>query len=325
MMPGLRARFVLELVDAAWPRTNSLGVTRVQKRLPAGAARWFTLGLERKSYPDAIPLDEATTLLLCLDEQLGVGSGQYLEQLVQEYVSPILARDVVSLASSSPRTLLLRLIPAIESIWMDVIPHITATETAGCLRVELGVAGSPRATRFLLHQTLGTLQAAQQLVPLRHLESPRPMVEWFADRVRIELPLRISPVRQGEFDAISPQSRPSQRNLRAARPSLSEQVENILGHREPEGRSSNPPPENTAGRRENELRSSRPPGGSSPPPPPSTGPSSVRESQRGLSTARVAVGPEGRPTSETSLAAPRVPRFGTEAEPRLPKKNNDDE
>lgn len=323
-MAGLRGRFVLELIDAAWRRADSLGVSRVQKRLPTCSARWFTPGLERTNCPDVVPLDEATTLLLCIDEQLGVGSGQYLEQLVLEHVSPILARDVVSLATSTPRTLLLRLIPAIESAWVDVRPHIAATEAPGGLRVELGVTASPRATRFLLHQTLGTLQAAQQLVPLRHLESPRPVVEWFADRVRMELPLRISTGRDNELDTLSPASRPSQRNLRAARPSLSEQVENILSHRDTEPRSSRPPTENPAARRDTDQRSSRPPAGSIPPPPPSGGGTPwPRESQRGLAASRAAVGSEGRSQQEASLQAPKVPRFGTEAEPRSTKKNND--
>ncbi len=236
-MEGFRSRFILDVVETALRRSSALGLTRLQQKLPPAARAWLIPTLEqRANLPEVAPLDEATTLLLQLDEQLGVGSGQFLEGCIADVVTSLIARDVATLATSTPRTLVLRLVPVVQAPWVGVEPQITVTEGTNFLHLSLGVPAQPRATRLLIHHLLGTLSAARQLGPLRHTESQRPVIEWFGDRARLDLPLRhpesLMPPRNS---AAPPPSRPSQRSLPRA-PSLSEQVESILGRRDSDPR-----------------------------------------------------------------------------------------
>jgi hypothetical protein len=110
-------------------------------------------------------------------------------------------------------------------------------------------------------------------------------VDFFGDRARIDVHQRLSqrPLPYPEKQPLS--QRPSQRSTRLLRPSLSEQVESILGHRSPSipapspSASSNLPPANALGMAQ--LRRPTPPGFEAPRP--------------------------SSPLSSSALAAPRVP------------------
>jgi hypothetical protein len=240
------------------------------------------------SRPEFLFLDEVEELLKTLDDSVGGCKSPRFENTVSEtMVRHIQRRTTRSLAESSLRENLSRIIPLLEDCWPIRPPTITVEEVPTGLRVTLAVHGYSRCTRLLAFQMLGAIKFGSRFSIDYTEEEQRSTLDFFGDRARIDIHQRSSQRSIPVAEERPIERRTSQRSLRSLRPSLSEQVESILGHRVP----SIPPP--------NTNRA-----------PPSSHPPSKAASIAKLKRSIPPEGEEGRPSRpqpSSPFAAPRLP------------------
>jgi hypothetical protein len=204
---------------------------------------------------DTILLDDGEELLLFIDTLLGDGSGRVLEALGQELASRALTQGGVAKFGDLQGTVA-RLQAFLDHPFVDTPTLFELKRTDLGFTLMVSVVGRPRATRVLRHLSVGAIQAAERAA--REGMGIKLSAELVADRAILNVRYQRSdapppPAPREETEPPPTSARRATTSMRP--PSLSEEVERILGSRNAPGfgrkisplrrpatRSSNPPP-----------------------------------------------------------------------------------
>jgi hypothetical protein len=309
LIAGFKTRFLLELVELYGEVFGSTELQRLIARMPERHQKGFGPNAPLGSRPEFLFLDEVEELLKTLDDSVGgCKSPRFETTVIETMVRHIQRRTTRSLLESSLRDNLSRIIPLLEDCWPIRPPTITVEEVPTGLRITLAVLGYSRCTRLLAFQMLGVIKFGSRISNDYTEEEQRSTLDFFGDRARIDIHQRSSQRSIPVAEERRIEKRTSQRSLRSLRPSLSEQVESILGHRAP----SIPPPAPSIPSTPSSSSVSR----NAPPPPntnrtpPSSHPPSKAASIAKLKRGVPLEGESGRPSRpepSSPLAAPRLP------------------
>lgn len=235
---GLKTRFVLDLVAAGLRGASSASLARLRARLSGEALAL----LERVHGPsaaesDVTSFDDAEELLLTLDAQLCAGSGQLLERVLEEAIVPHVTRSQGLLRATAQPAGLFQLRALIERPWIDARPQIELDTSSGRYRWLLSIPGRARSTRLFALQCSAALRALHHFSAGADEGPLRITLEYFGDRARLEphhgaVRSTMPPAPEAP---VSIRSR-SASLRRVSRPSLSAEVEEILGSTVPETR-----------------------------------------------------------------------------------------
>ncbi|MGC4070885.1 MAG: hypothetical protein QM784_40655 [Polyangiaceae bacterium] len=229
-------------------------------------------------------------ILWALEDTEPTGPTSRFEAAVMEVTTRNLARRAMVESEVTLRGCLGRLIPIIEDHWPVRPPTITLEDVPSGLRLAMTLLGYSRCTRLLAFQLLGAVKAANRRASASPPDELRTTMNFFGDRARIDIHLPLgSLVGRNTEDRPLPR-RSSSPASRPLRPSLFEQVETILGHRN----SSHPLPSQPV---------------PSQPPPASRPSTSLTSVPPRRATQSIPPSVRSTPHPASPLAAPRVPQF----------------
>lgn len=284
----MRAWFLRNLLDAAERELGAAAVAQLPDRAPARLRSLLSLERLRSTAAlDTIPLDEGEEAMLAFEQVLGDGSGRTIERVACEMLARQLVQAAAAVRVGDLFGTVQRLRAPLEHPFVDAPVTFELERIPTGLRLTIGIAGRPRATRLLGHVATGAIHAAERFARETHVEPLKLAVQTFADRARIDAHFR-----RPSSPPPAPDPLPaSRRSSGASRllPSLSDEVARILDSSlerprtsdEPAGRSS-PETPGTYRKSDPDGTAVRPPDARSPesvrPPraPDSTSPESVR-------------------------------------------------
>jgi len=223
----LRLWFLRNLLEAAERELGAPIVANVPARVPARLRAHLSLDqLRATAALDTIPLDDGEEALLAFEQALGDGSGATLERVACEMLARQLVQAAAAVRVGDLFGTVARLRAPLEHPFVDVPIQFELMRIPSGLRLTIGIAGRPRATRLLGHIATGAIHAAERFARETHVEPLRLELETFADRARIDAHFRRPSTAPPAPDPI-PASRRSSGATRLV-PSLSDEVARIL-------------------------------------------------------------------------------------------------
>lgn len=284
----LRAWFLRNLLEAAERELGAQVVAELPARVPVRLRPYLSLErLRTTAALDTIPLDEGEEAVLAFEQALGDGSGRTLERVVCEMLARQLVQAAAAVRVGDLFGTVARLRAPIEHPFVDADIQFDLARTPSGLRLTIGIAGRPRATRLLGHIATGAIHAAERFARETHVDPLRLELETVADRARVEAHFRRASSPPPAPDPI-PASRRSSGTTRLV-PRLSDEVARILDS------------SLTGERARTSEEPARPPGSDTPAPRSDPAPSSDRES-RALSP------PEGNAPASVNQRPSRPPQ-----------------
>jgi hypothetical protein len=235
---SVRVRFLRELLDVLEREHGAAAVSGLPEKLPPRMRPHVAPDSLRSTGPsDTIPLADGEELLLAIDSALGDGSGKVLEGAMLELSTRTLSQSGGLLVSDLMGTVA-RLRTVLERPFADseLVFELKRSETGFSLT--LGLLGRPRAARIMRHFAVGAIRAAQRFCREALDEELRIYGETLGDRAAVT-----AHYRQGlepQVPEPMPFSRKPSRAMRAAQPSLADQVDRILHSRTPSGEFNSP-------------------------------------------------------------------------------------
>ncbi len=211
----------------------------VERRRGAAGLALLTEGVPRRLLPhasldrltasaalDTILLDDGEELLLLIDSLLGDGSGRVLEWVGSELASRALNQGGVAKFGDFYGTVA-RLQAFLEHPFVDTPTLFELKRTDLGFTLTVGVAGRPRATRVLRHLAVGAVTAAERSA--REGDgSAKLSSDLVADRATLTAHYQRA-MRPPRADSEAPPTSVRRPTRSARPPSLSEEVERILG------------------------------------------------------------------------------------------------
>jgi len=228
---GLKTRFLVELIELYGEAVGSTEQQRLLGRLSERHRGWFLPCSHTLQRPEVLFLDDVEAILWALEDSDGRGAASRFEFAATEVAVRAILRRPLAQSNLTFRECLLRFITYVEDYWPIRPPTIALEETPLGLRLSVMQLGYSRCTRLLVFQLQGALRAACRLGIGLTIDELHATLDFFGDRARIDVHLR-GDEQSMQTDHLQPPSRrPSIRSVRPSRPSLSEEVESILGHR----------------------------------------------------------------------------------------------
>jgi hypothetical protein len=228
----LRTWFLRNVLDAVERLHGSAAVAQIGARLPERLRPHVSLDrLRASAVLDAIPLDDGEEVLLQIESTLGDGSGRVLENLGLELCSRALGQAGSVVKRGDLFGTVARLQAFFEHPFDGVALTFDLTRTEGGFKLTLGVAGRSRATKVLRSVAAGAVQAAERFARETTSGEITVVAESIADRAIITARYQGRDFTPNDDVPISKRrssARPPGVSSGAA-PSLSEQVEKILG------------------------------------------------------------------------------------------------
>jgi hypothetical protein len=222
----LRAWFLRNLLDAAERELGPASIASLAERAPTRVRAHLSLDrLRASSALDTISLDEGEEAILAFDQTLGDGSGRTLERVACEMFARQLLQAVSAVRVGDLFGTVARLRAPIEHPFVDVPVVFELTRTDSGFRLNIGMAGRPRAARILGHIATGAIHAAERFARETHTEILRLELTTFADRARVDAHYLRASSPPPAPDPV-PASRRSSGAMRL--PSLSDEVARIL-------------------------------------------------------------------------------------------------
>lgn len=223
----MRAWFLRNLLDAAERELGAAAVAQLPERAPARLRSLLSLERLRSTAAlDTIPLDEGEEAILAFEQVLGDGSGRTLERVACEMLARQLVQAAAAVRVGDLFGTVARLRAPLEHPFVDAPVTFELERIPTGLRLTIGIAGRPRATRLLGHVAMGAIHAAERFARETHVEPLRLAVQTFADRARIDAHFRRPSSAPPAPDPV-PASRRSSGTSRLM-PSLSDEVARIL-------------------------------------------------------------------------------------------------
>jgi len=223
----LRVWFLRNLLDAAERELGAAAVAQLPERAPARLRSLVSLErLRTTAALDTIPLDEGEEAMLAFEQVLGDGSGRTLERVACEMLARQLVQAAGAVRVGDLFGTVARLRAPLEHPFVDAPVLFELVRSPTGLRLTIGIAGRPRATRLLGHVATGAIHAAERFARETHVEPLRLDVQIFADRARIDVHFR----RPSTAPPAPDPAPASRRSSGASRPlpSLSDEVARIL-------------------------------------------------------------------------------------------------
>lgn len=221
-MPGLRTRFVRDLVDAFERDGRAEAVADALRRLePRLSSPDLRSAMRTATHADTLDLADAEELLLGLDAAVSDGTGQLLEKLATEQLARVLAQGSLSISGDLMGTVA-RMQAPLEHLFVGLPIGFDLAKKRDGFVLFLGVAGRPRTARLLRHLTVGAIRAAQRFAREGMSDEVTLVTEGLGDRARIEARLGASggaPASAGT-PAAPPRRRPSVAGRRNSQPHL---------------------------------------------------------------------------------------------------------
>lgn len=228
-MPGLRSRFVRDLVESfereASGDTVGETVRRVASRLSTGDVR---AALRDARHADALDVADAEELLFGLDAAVGDGTGQLLERLAAEHLGRILAQGNFAVPGDLTGTVA-RMQAPLEHLFVGLPIGFDVSKTREGLTLFIGASGRPRTARLLSHLTAALVRACQRYAREGMSEDVTLRIESLGDRARVTARLgAVAPLASAPLlPPQPPRRRASQPHLPTTKPTL-EAVNRIL-------------------------------------------------------------------------------------------------
>jgi len=223
----MRAWFLRNLLDAAERELGAQAIAQLPERAPAHLRSLLSLDrLRATAALDTISLDEGEAAMLAFEQVLGDGSGRTLERVACEMLARQLVQAAAAVRVGDLFGTVARLRAPLEHPFVDAPMLFELAPRPTGLRLTVGIAGRPRATRLLGHIATGAIHAAERFARETHVEPLRVEVETFADRARIDAHFRRPSSAPPAPDPV-PASRRSSGTARLV-PSLSDEVARIL-------------------------------------------------------------------------------------------------
>jgi len=223
----LRAWFLRNLLEAAERELGAQVVAELPARVPSRLRPYLSLDrLRATAALDTIPLDEGEEAVLAFEQALGDGSGRTLERVACEMLARQLVQAAAAVRVGDLFGTVARLRAPIEHPFVDTEIQFDLARTPSGLRLTIGIAGRPRATRLLGHIATGAIHAAERFARETHVEPLRLELEAFADRARVDAHFRRPSTAPPAADPV-PASRRSSGATRLV-PRLSDEVARIL-------------------------------------------------------------------------------------------------
>lgn len=228
-MPGLRARFVRDLVESFERESSGDTVGETLRRLEARLSTADVRATLRSAvHADALDVADAEELLFGLDAAVGDGTGQLLERLAAEQLGRILAQGNLSIPGDLMATVA-RMQAPLEHLFVGFPIGFDVSKTRDGLTLFIGASGRPRTARLLSHLTAALVRACQRYAREGMSEHVGISVDSLGDRARVTARLgAVVPVAPPPLSRPSPpRRRPSEPHLPTTKPTL-EAVNRIL-------------------------------------------------------------------------------------------------
>ncbi|MBK7579369.1 MAG: hypothetical protein IPI67_04100 [Myxococcales bacterium] len=232
-MPGVRSRFVRDLVEGFERGARPESVVEVMRRIESRLTTPNALaGLRAASHADVLETADAEELLFGLDSALGDGSGQLLESVATDALARILLQGNLSIPGDLVATVA-RMRAPLEHLFVALPVGFDLSKKRDGFVLFVGVGGRPRTARLLRHLAVGSVRAAQRFAREGMSETVTLTCEALGERARIEA--RFGPATTpGALAALAPKKpprkptrRPSSPHLPTTKPTL-EAVDRII-------------------------------------------------------------------------------------------------
>jgi len=231
-MPGLRTRFVRDIVEAFERERRPELVEDVLKRLEARLSQpEVRAALRSAAHADTLDVADAEELLFGLDAALSDGTGQLLEKLATEQFARVLAQGTLSVTGDLMASVA-RLQAPLEHLFVGLPIGFDLSKRRDGFVLFLGVSGRPRTARLLRHLTVGAVRAAQRFARQGMTDDVALDTEALGDRVRLEVRLGVAPTLAAQAPPKPPRKgpapqRPSRPHLPTTKPTL-EAIDRII-------------------------------------------------------------------------------------------------
>lgn len=211
-------------------------LSSLTEKVPRRLLPLASLGRLRASAAlDTLSLDDGEELLLFIDSSLGEGNGRVLETIGEDLAARALGQGGVAKPGDLQGTVA-RLQAFLDHPFVDAPTLFELRRTDLGFSLTIGVIGRPRATRVLRHLAVGAVNAAERSA--REGSGMRLTSKQLADRATLSVRYqRSEPSRAGSDPPPTSVRRPTHSSRP---PSLSAEVERILGSGKARG--SWPPP-----------------------------------------------------------------------------------
>jgi hypothetical protein len=225
----LRSWFLRGVLEALERQYGATALALLTEKVPRRLLPHASLDRLRASAAlDTILLDDGEELLLFIDSLLGDGSGRVLEGVGQDLASRALSQGGVGKFGDLHGTVA-RLQAFLDHPFVETPTVFELKRTDLGFALTVGVVGRPRATRVLRHLAVGSIAAAERSA--REGGGMKLASELMADRAILTVHYRRSePPQRAERSDSEPPPTSARRPAHSIRPpSLSEEVERILG------------------------------------------------------------------------------------------------